>query len=206
MKIKNMPSGPLMVNTYFVYGEVDKKGFIVDPGGYNRQLTQTAIENGVDVEYIILTHGHCDHLGGVNEHLLDFPNAKVVISTVDQKMAQNPKLNMSPMVFEKEIKVIPDITVKQGDTLQVGSMNLKFIMTPGHTPGGMCILVDNALFSGDTLFYSSVGRTDFPGSSFDQLSESIHQQLFVLPDDTKVYPGHMGTTTIGFEKRNNPFV
>lgn len=206
MKIKNMPSGPLMVNTYFVYGEVDKKGFIVDPGGYNRQLTQTAIENGVDVEYIILTHGHCDHIGGVSEHLLDFPNAKVVISAADQKMAQNPKLNMSPMVFEKEISIIPDIVVKQGDTLQVGSMNLKFFMTPGHTPGGMCILADDALFSGDTLFYGSIGRTDFPGSSFEQLSESIHQQLFTLPDDTKVYPGHMGTTTIGFEKRNNPFV
>lgn len=206
MIIKNMPSGPLMVNTYFVYGEVDKKGFIVDPGGYNRQLTQEAIENGVDVQYILLTHGHSDHIGGVNEHLEDFPNAKVVISAVDQKMALHAKLNMSPLVFEKEIKVTPDITVKQGDTLQVGSMNLKFLMTPGHTPGGMCILVDDVLFSGDTLFYGSVGRTDFPGSSFEQLSEAIHQQLFTLPDNTTVYPGHMGTTTIGFEKRNNPFV
>jgi hydroxyacylglutathione hydrolase len=206
MIIKNMPSGPLMVNTYFVYGEVDKKGFIVDPGGYNRQLTIDAIENHIEVEYIILTHGHCDHIGGVNEHLKDFPNAKVVISAADQKMAQTPKLNMSPMVFEKDIVVNPDIIVKQGDTLQVGSMKLEFLMTPGHTPGGMCILAGDVLFSGDTLFYGSVGRTDFPGSSFDQLSKSVHQQLFVLPDETKVYPGHMGTTTIGFEKRNNPFV
>jgi hydroxyacylglutathione hydrolase len=206
MKIKNMPSGPLMVNTYLVYDEVDKKGFIVDPGGYNRQLTQEAIDKGVDVEYIILTHGHSDHIGGVNEHLDDFPGAKVVISVADQKMAQNAKLNMSPLVFEKEVVVTPDIIVKQADSLQVGSMTLKFLMTPGHTPGGMCILVGDALFSGDTLFYGSVGRTDFPGSSFEQLSESIHRQLFVLPDEITVYPGHMGTTTIGFEKRNNPFV
>jgi hydroxyacylglutathione hydrolase len=206
MIIKNMPSGPLMVNTYLVYDEEDKKGFIVDPGGYNRQLTQVVIDQGVDVKYIILTHGHCDHIGGVNEHLNDFPGAKVVISVGDQKMVQSPKLNMSPMVFEKEVIVVPDIIVKQGDTLQVGAMNLKFLMTPGHTPGGMCILVDDTLFSGDTLFYGSIGRTDFPGSSFEKLSESIHGQLFVLPDNIKVYPGHMGTTTIGFEKRNNPFV
>ena len=206
MIIKNMPSGPLMVNTYFVYGENDKKGFIVDPGGYNKKLTQFAIDQGIDVKYIILTHGHSDHIGGVNEHLEDFPNAKVVISVADKKMLQNANLNMSPMVFENDIIVNPDITVKQGDTLQVGSMTLKFLMTPGHTPGGMCILVGDALFSGDTLFYGSIGRTDFPGSSFEELSDSIHQQLFVLPEQITVYPGHMGTTTIGFEKRNNPFV
>ena len=121
-------------------------------------------------------------------------------------MLESAKLNMSPMVFEKEITVEPDILVKQGDTLNVGSMKLTFLMTPGHTPGGMCILADDALFSGDTLFYGSIGRTDFPESSFEELAASIHQQLFTLPDQTKVYPGHMGTTTIGFEKRNNPFV
>ena len=206
MVIKNMPSGPLMVNTYLVYDEKEKKGFVVDPGGYNPALSQFVKDTEITIEYIILTHGHSDHIGGVSQHLLDFTNAKVVISAADAKMVESAELNMSRMVFQTGIEFEPDLLVGQNDTLQVGSMKLRFLMTPGHTPGGMCIVVDDVVFSGDTLFYGSVGRTDFPGSSFKQLSTSIHQQLFVLPDDMKVYPGHMGTTTIGFEKRNNPFV
>lgn len=206
MVIKNMPSGPLMVNTYLVFDEVNKKGFIVDPGGYNPDLTKEANDQEIEIEYIVLTHGHCDHIGGVPGHAQDFPHAKIVISSPDAKMVESAVMNMSPMVFHSDIEFKPDIIVKQDDMLQVGAITLKFLMTPGHTPGGMCILADDVLFSGDTLFYDSVGRTDFPGSSFDQLASSIHQQLFVLPDETKVYPGHMGMTTIGFEKRNNPFV
>ena len=108
--------------------------------------------------------------------------------------------------FGTPVSIVADISVKDGDTLDVGNMRLEFIMTPGHSPGGMCIRIGTVLFSGDTLFQASVGRTDFAGGSMPLLIKSIKEKLFVLPDDTRVFPGHMGATTIGFEKENNPFV
>ena len=108
--------------------------------------------------------------------------------------------------FGNEIILAPDVYVDDGDSLMLGSIEVKFIHTPGHSPGGLCILAGDYLFSGDTLFAQSVGRTDFPGSSYAELKKSIHEKLFTLPENTKVLPGHMGETEIGFEKRNNPFV
>ena len=104
------------------------------------------------------------------------------------------------------VTLTPDITVNDGDTLQVGNMELKFLHTPGHSPGGMCIVTGNVVFSGDTLFCASIGRTDFRGGSYSQLKESVYTKMFVLPDDTHVLPGHMGQTNIGHEKRFNPFL
>lgn len=206
IRVRNFPSGPIMTNTYLAFEEESKKGFIVDPGGYSKQLTQWARKENIDVEYIILTHGHSDHIGGVEEHLKDFPKAKVVGAEAEVPFFNNPDLNFSLMTHGRAIVVTPDKLVKEGDCLKVGSMNLKFIMTPGHTPGGMSILIDKILFSGDTLFRLSIGRTDFPGGSYEELKKSVHEKLFVLDDDVRVFPGHMGETTIGFEKENNPFV
>jgi glyoxylase-like metal-dependent hydrolase (beta-lactamase superfamily II) len=110
------------------------------------------------------------------------------------------------MVYGHPVALSADRYVADGDTMKVGELELKFLHTPGHTPGGMCILAEDVLFSGDTLFEQSIGRTDFPGSSYQDIVKSIREKLFVLPDDTTVLPGHMGATTIGFEKENNPFV
>ncbi len=207
MKITNMPSGALGVNTYLVEDEKTGKGFIVDPGGYNSALTNKVKEDGIDIVYIILTHGHSDHICGVNRHLEDFPNAKVVADKYEKPMLEDPNVNMST-AFGTPETVKADILVEDGDRLTAGSLELEFLHTPGHSPGGMCIYIpaEKTLFSGDTLFCQSIGRTDFPGCSFSELADSIHKKLFVLPDRTKVYPGHMGATTIGFEKGNNPFV
>ena len=206
MKITNIPSGPLSVNTYIVADEDTKKAFIVDPGRHNMRTVNFIESEGYEIEYIILTHGHGDHIGGVAEYMKDYKNAKLVAALAEKELLADSKMNFSMDINSTKTELTADIWVEDGDTLDVGNLKLHFIMTPGHTPGGMCILIDDVLFSGDTLFQQSVGRTDMPGGSFRQLAKSIREKLFVLPDKTKVYPGHMGYTDIGFEKRNNPFV
>lgn len=207
MRITNLPSGALQANTYLAVDEKTNEGFIVDPGGYNKVLTKEVRDNDVKIKYIILTHGHSDHICGVNEHKAEFPDAKIVAYKDEEAMLENPNLNQSPG-FGVPYSTKADILVSDGDELKVGDVTLKFIHTPGHTEGGMCIYVKEAkaLFSGDTLFRQSIGRTDFSGGSYKEIMDSIRKKLFLLPDDTNVFPGHMGTTSIGFEKENNPFV
>lgn len=207
MRITNLPSGMLSVNTYLAVDEETNKGIIVDPGGYNKALTNAVAENGTDIEYIIITHGHSDHICGVNEHKEEFPNAKVVAYKDEEPMLLSPDMNQS-IAFGQPYTVKADILVSDGDELDFGNLTMKFMHTPGHTKGGMCIYIEkaNVLFSGDTLFCQSIGRTDFPGGSYAEITDSIRNKLFKLLDETNVFPGHMGTTTIGFEKENNPFV
>lgn len=206
MKIVNIPTGMLQANTYLVCDETSRLGFIVDIGGYSKELKNIIEKNDIQIQYIVLTHGHGDHIGGVQEHLKDFPDAKVVCSRAEEKMLLDPELNEAHHFGPEKVSFKPDILVDDGDTLTVGNMTMKFIMTPGHTEGGMCILVDDVMFSGDTLFCRSIGRTDLAGGDFRTIMESIKKKLFLLPDETQVLPGHMGPTTIGFEKENNPFV
>ena len=206
MKIVNIPTGMLQANTYLVCDETSRLGFIVDLGGYSKELKNIIEKNDIQIQYIVLTHGHGDHIGGVQEHLKDFPDAKVVCSRAEEKMLLDPELNEAHHFGPEKVSFKPDILVDDGDTLTVGNMTMKFIMTPGHTEGGMCILIDDVLFSGDTLFCRSIGRTDFAGGDFRTIMESIKKKLFLLPDETQVLPGHMGPTTIGFEKEHNPFV
>ncbi len=207
MKITNLPSGALQVNTYLAVDEETNKGFVVDPGGYNPVLAKKVKEENIEIEYIFITHGHSDHICGVNEHKAEFEGAKVVAHAEEEAMLHDVRFNFSAE-FGMPYTVDADIYANEGDAFKVGNMELKIIHTPGHSPGGMCIYAENenVLFSGDTLFRQSVGRTDFPGCSFKVLAESIKRKLFLLPEETQVFPGHMGPTQIGFEKRNNPFV
>lgn len=208
MNVRNMPSGMLMVNTYLVIDENTKKGFIVDPGGFDKKLCSVVEQSGISLEYIILTHGHVDHIGGVEDYRKKFPQIKVVAAKAELEMLKNPDFNMSSMMGMFPVSLVPDVTVVEGDCISVGDIDMRFVMTPGHSPGGMCIIIDKekVVFSGDTLFAQSIGRTDFPGCSFEKLINSIKEKLFILDDDTVVYPGHMNSTSIGFEKRHNPFV
>lgn len=206
MKITSRQTGVLGVNTYLAWDEESKKGFIVDPGGYDKYFTDVINEENISLEYIILTHGHGDHIGGIPELRKLFPQTKLLACKHEIDFLADPDFNMSGECAGGRMAFTPDVAVEEGETLDVGGIRLKFIHTPGHTPGGMCILAGDVLFSGDTLFQLSIGRTDFPGGSFPAIKESIQKKLFRLPDDTVVLPGHMGQTTIGTEKTKNPFV
>lgn len=205
MQIYKFMTGPLQVNTYLAFDET-KKGFIVDPGGFSLQLAQKVEEEKVDIRYIILTHGHVDHIGGVEEFKKLYPSAQVIAHKDETELLQNVELNESMEFCGKPVIIKADKCVSDKENLRVGNTELTFLHTPGHTKGGMCIAAPGILFSGDTLFRASIGRTDFYGGDFGEIINSIKDKLFLFPDNTLVYPGHMSETTIGYEKEYNPFV
>ena len=206
MKIYRYVTGPLSVNTYLVVDEETNKGFIVDPGGEDIDLLEFVKENNIEIEYIILTDGHGDHICGLESYQKAWPKASLIVHEEEHELLSDPRKNYSTMSCGRPLSFTADHYVQDGEILKAGGLEIKFVFTPGHTPGGMCVYVGDSLFSGDTLFARSIGRTDFPGSSFAALKKSIEEKLYTLPADTMVYPGHMEPTTIGIEKEQNPFV
>ena len=200
MEIKVFPCGSLQTNCYLVWDPTSKIGFIVDPGDVSKDLKNFIDKEGITPDYIILTHGHGDHTGGISDLRKTYTDIKLIASRKEKKFLFDRKASYGEGGIEC------DIYVDDKEEMMIGDQKLKFISTPGHTPGGMCILMNKILFSGDTLFRSSIGRTDFPGGNFEDIVCSIKSKLFVLPEDTKVLPGHEEQTTIGYEARFNPFV
>ena len=193
-------------NMYLVRDEKSKEAFMVDAGSFDHELFVYAKERDLNIKYLILTHGHADHIGGVEEYKKAFPDMKVVASIKEEEVLKEPSYNYSREIWQRAITVEPDIFVKDYDILKVQDMELLILETPGHTKGGISILCEDVLFSGDTLFKHSVGRTDLYGGSMSELIKSIKEKLFTLPEQTQVFPGHMSATTIGYERENNPFV
>lgn len=200
MKIKVFPCGYLETNCYLMWDDSSQKAIIVDPGDVSTDLNSYIKKENLTPEYIILTHGHGDHTGGITALKKMYPDIQLIASKKEKKFLFDRKLSYGEGGIECEIYV------DDGEEMELNGLKLRFISTPGHTPGGMCILVEKNLFSGDTLFRTSVGRTDFPGGDGEELIRSIQNKLFTLPDDTRVLPGHSEETTIGYEKRYNPFV
>ncbi len=206
MKIGRIVLGVCQTNCYFLYEEDKKEVIVVDPADHGEGLYDKLKEAGFSVAGIILTHGHYDHIGSAEE-LRSKSGAKIYASEAERELCTDPRLNLSGM-FGRKITVEPDMYLKDGEELTIAGMTCKMIATPGHTSGSCCYYFEDAgmLISGDTLFLESTGRTDFPTGSTSEIIRSIKEKLFLLPDDTKVYPGHNDATTIGHEKKYNPFI
>ena len=203
MIIKCFTAGQLENNMYLVIDEKTKKAVLIDASALIPEITEAVKAYGADVEYILLTHGHFDHIMGLTE-LKKALNAKAVICHDDLIISDN--INEFTRLFGGLSESVPPVYekfVKDGDIITVGDMQIKVINTPGHTEGGVCYLIEDKLFSGDTLFRESVGRTDLFGGSFEKLLDSVKNKLFKLDDNITVYPGHGPATTIGYEKKYN---
>ncbi len=203
MIIKQFVAGQLENNMYLVLDEKSKKGVLVDATTFLPEIIEEAKD--YDIEYILLTHGHFDHILGLND-LKQALDAKAVINQEDLVVSDN--INEFTRLFDLPDTTPPtyEIFVKDGDELSAGNLTIKAIATPGHTEGGICYIVDGKMFSGDTLFRESVGRTDLFGGNFKKLENSVKNKLFKLDEKIEVYPGHGPKTTIGHEKKYNEVI
>lgn len=206
-KIASLVVGVWMVNCWFLVNEDTKEVLVFDPGDEAGRILDYVNQRGWKVSAILLTHGHSDHIAGVNE-LRQSTKAPVYALLEEEKMLLDMRLNLSDSMTSQGVIVKADEFVRDGQELVLSGITLKVFHTPGHTPGGCCYYCEEAgcVFAGDTLFLGSVGRSDFPGGSMSDLVRSIKEKLFVLPDETVVYPGHGEETTIAYEKAHNPFV
>lgn len=205
MKVIRIPAGIYAANCYIIYSETTKDGIIVDPGGDADIILKTIEENNLNVIHIVLTHGHGDHIGGVID-LLNVLKVSLLVHEDDVKMISDAKMNLSNIMPIGAVELNPDKVLKHGDIIKFGDLEAEIIHTPGHTLGGICIKIEDNLITGDTLFQGSIGRTDLEGGDYDTIIRSIKENLLLLPDNTIVWPGHGVQTTIGNEKRNNPFL
>jgi len=205
MQIKHYITGVYDVNTYLLYDEETKEAVVIDYGGEFDELTDFIDSNNLKLKYILNTHGHFDHISGENTLQQEY-GAPVYIHKKDEMTMNSLPIVLAGFGFPPKKPPKINCYVNEDLDLALGNEKIKVIETPGHTKGCVCYLVGDNLFSGDTLFYENVGRTDLPGGSFEELKSSIKNKLYTLPDNTKVFPGHGNFTSIGHEKLHNEFV
>lgn len=208
MIVKQFVLGPIEDNNYLLIDDganASKEAVLIDCTQASEDIDNALQEYGATLKYILITHGHFDHVLGVNDFKKKY-NCKVMIHEADKELLDTMEefaknFGMPPVEIQKV-----DGYLKDNDIIKFGKNEIKVIHTPGHTKGGVCYLVDDKIFTGDTLFYESVGRTDLVGGDFSQLKSNIQEKLFTLDEDIKVYPGHGQSSTIGYEKVNNQFL
>lgn len=207
MDTEILQTGPLAVNTYILKDEKSKEAALIDVGGSFSQIKKHLDEDGYSIKFVLNTHGHFDHVLGEAEIQKDFPNIPIYIHKDDNVHLKHisETLEIWGFPFESE-PIIPTSFIDENTDLSLGENKIQIFHTPGHSKGGLSFYVDNKLFSGDSLFLNSIGRTDFMDGNFEELVSSIKTKLFKLPDDTVVYPGHGPSTTIFEEKNNNTYL
>ncbi|RJX27738.1 MAG: MBL fold metallo-hydrolase [Dethiobacter sp.] len=204
MLLERIEVGPFISNCYLVACPETREAVIIDPGAEGKFIIKRVRELGLKVKYIINTHAHIDHVGA-NGDVKDAFNVPILVHSADLPLYRSPQASTALFMGQGQT-ALPDQTLQEGDVLEVGTLKIKVLETPGHTPGGITLDINGVLFSGDTLFAGSIGRTDFPGGSYRQIIKSIKDKILIYPDDTEVFPGHGPPTTVGDERRYNPFL
>ncbi|HLE18098.1 MAG TPA: MBL fold metallo-hydrolase [Syntrophales bacterium] len=208
MFLEQMQVGPMAVFAYLLGDKQSGEALVIDPASETEDILTVAKKNNLKIKYIVNTHGHVDHISGNND-MKKLTGAQIIIheKDADRLTSTSPE---SFAMFQAKPSPAADITVRDGEHLRVGNISLAVLHTPGHSPGSMSLYMDGIVFTGDTLFVEAVGRTDFPGGSWDVMHSSIMEKLFTLPEETYVLPGHnygrTPTSTIGHEKKYNPFL
>ena len=203
MEIYTLPNGPFLVNSYLIVN--GKKGFFLDPGSAVKPLIVKAESDKIEIEAIVATHGHIDHIDGVNKVKQKF-NVPFYANNLDMELIETVQMQARMFGVPDPGQVIPDRNLPNTGEIQIAGLTLELYHTPGHSKGSVSIRIDDVLFSGDTLFNFSIGRTDLPGGSYEELISSIQKQIFTMPDETRVLSGHGPETTVGREKKMNPFL
>ena len=204
MKLDIAITGPIQVNTYILKDEETKEAVLIDVGGSFNEIEKKLEQEGYSIKYILNTHGHFDHVLG---ELGIEDKYQIFMHKDDEFHLKNIKEEMLMFGFDKEAKPLnPTKYIDENSLLTIGNHKIEVFYTPGHSKGSLSFYVDNKVFTGDALFYNSIGRADFIDGDYDTLIQSIKEKLLVLPEDTKVYPGHGPSTTIAKEKKNNPYL
>lgn len=205
MKIYKLEVGMLATNCYIAVNEELKEGVIVDPGGDADKILEAVKKLSITVKAIFITHGHSDHIMALNE-VRKATGALVYVSSEDADMLTRADRNLSIYMSNGLECAAAENLFKDGDVVEAAGMHFKVYATPGHTKGGVCLQVEDTVFCGDTVFCESIGRTDLPGGSYKEILQSIKNKILVLDDATKLLPGHGPATTVGWERRRNPFL
>lgn len=205
MLFERLEVGSYLSNCYIIGSDATKEAAIIDPGSDFERIDAKVHEMGLAPKMVILTHAHGDHIMAVGDFKEKY-SIPVYVHEADAAALEDPELNLSWLLYRKRASIKPDVVLKDGDRIKLGDLDFEVIHTPGHTPGGISLKVGNILLTGDTLFNGSIGRTDFAGSSYEDIISSIKNKLFKYDDDTIVYPGHNSPTTIKSQKLSNPFV